>query len=92
MSRGRYPLELHIRTITVGFASAARTHLLRGDERALRAAFDRAEQLLDSLATDEPAERAQLLAARDVLLQMYRHHLEACDMDVASASGEAMDG
>jgi len=86
MSRGRYPLEVQLRTIIVGFASAARTHMSRGDERALRAAYDRAQQLLDSLAAADPAERAQLLAARDSLLQMYRHHLEACEMDAGPAS------
>lgn len=92
MSRARYPFELQLRAITVGFTSAARTHLSRGDERALRAAFDRAEHLLDSLAASTPAEHAQLLAARDTLLQTYRHHLEACEMDVAPTTAPATEG
>ena len=85
MSRGPYPLELQLRTVAVGFASAARTHLSCGDERALRAAFDRAQQLLDSLA-DEPVDRARLLAARDDLLQTYRHYLESCEMNSTASA------
>lgn len=90
MRGGTYSLELQLRTITVSFRAAARTHSLGGDERALRASFDRAGQLLDSVEV-RPAEREQLLEARDHLLQTYRHHLESCEMVDLPISGKVTD-
>lgn len=73
------PLQLQIRAVLVSFEAAARTHAQRDDDSALRWAYDRAQQLLDSLRPATPDERRELLLAHEAALQAYRHHLEgAC--------------
>lgn len=79
MPADRHPLPLQLRTITVTFASAARTLSLIGDETMLRLAHDRAQQLLSRLEpADDPNRQRLVLEARDTLLATYRHHLERC--------------
>lgn len=77
-------VQLQIRAVLVSFEAAARTHAQRGDDRALRWAYDRAQQLLGSLASATPDEHRELLLAHDAALRAYRHHLEG-----ACATGES---
>ena len=72
--------QLRIRAVLVSFEAAARTHAQRADDGALRWAYDRAQQLLDTLRPTTPDERSELLLAHEAALRAYRHHLEgACD-------------